>query len=141
MYRPSHCRTGRALPSAVFSSGNASDATDADRATIPSRITQHDRQVADDFIVTIEGEQAPVRIRSNAVPPGELGSALNMPSRVEQPRGLLPANLARLDLDTVGNHQTSTATGLPTMCRTSLQPRCRLAVITGRTHSEASACP
>jgi hypothetical protein len=56
VYRPSHRRTGDALPSAVFSRGYASYATDFDRATIPSRISQYDRQVADNFILAIEGE-------------------------------------------------------------------------------------
>src|SRR5207344_2990337 len=91
LYRPSHCRTGRALASAVFSSGNASYATDSDRATIPSRITQHDCQVADDFIVTIEGEQTSVRIRPNDIPPRERGNDLRRPYGFEQRRGLRPA--------------------------------------------------
>jgi hypothetical protein len=82
------------------------NAADFDGLITPSRVADDDRRVANDRVRLIEHHHAFIRPRPNHIAPRKRSDYLGRPDGLEQGRGLLPSNIARLYLDAV-NHSTA----------------------------------
>ena len=82
---------------------NTPNAANFDGSIIPSRVAYDDPHMSDDRVRMIEHQHAFIRRRPSHIAPRKRSDDLRRPNGLEQGRGLLPSDIARLYLDAV-NH-------------------------------------
>ncbi len=103
-YRFCNSRTRDTAASAIFPCRYTADAANFDSLPIQSRVAYDDCYVADERVGMIEHQHALIRPRPNHIAPRQRSDDLRRPDGLEQGRGLLPSDIARLYLDALNHY-------------------------------------